>query len=79
MIYQMFQKILSIWKYKFYLFADDTDIYCDYDTLASLAKMVNKELKYVKRWFDVNKLSLNISKTNYIIFHTTTMKIPTDI
>ena len=28
---------------------------------------------------DVNKLSLNMSKTNYIIFHPTTMKIPTDI
>ena len=40
--------------------------------------MVNIELKYVKRWLDINKLSLNISKTNYIIFHTTTMKIPTD-
>ena len=66
-------------KFKFYLFTDDTNIYCDCDTLANLKKMVNKELKYVKRWLDVNKLSLNISKTNYIIFHTTTMKIPTGI
>ena len=47
-------------KFKFYLFADDTNIYCDCDTLANLAKMVNKELKYVKRWLDVNMLSLNI-------------------
>ena len=30
--------------------------------------MVNKELKKVKKWLDVNKLSLNIDKTNFIIF-----------
>ena len=70
MIYPMFQKI--------YLFADDTDIYCACDALASLAKMVNKELKYVKRWFDINRFSLNISKTIYIIFNATTKKIPAD-
>ena len=35
-------------KSKLDLFADDTNIYCDYNTLANLAKMVNKELKYVK-------------------------------
>ena len=30
--------------------------------------MVNKELKKVKMWLDVNKLALNIDKTNFIIF-----------
>ena len=30
--------------------------------------MVNRELKKVKMWLDVNKLSLNIDKTNFIIF-----------
>ena len=65
-------------KLKFYLFADDTSIYCDGDTLANLAKMVNKELKSVKRWLDENRLSLKLSKTNCIIFHSTTMKIPED-
>ena len=40
--------------------------------------MANKELKSVKRWLNVNRLSLNISKTNYIIFHSTAMKIPED-
>ena len=73
MIYPMLQK-----KLKFYVFADDTNIYCNCNTLTYLAKMVNKELKSVKRWLDVNRLSLNISKTNYIIFHSTTMKIPED-
>ena len=66
-------------KFKLYLFADDTNIYCDCDTPANFAQMANKELKYVRRWLDVNKRSLNISKTNYIIFHATAMKIPTDV
>ena len=35
-------------KLKFYLFADDKNIYCDGDTLTNLAKIVNKELKSVK-------------------------------
>ena len=33
---------------KFYLFADDTNIYCDGDTLTNLSKIVNKELKSVQ-------------------------------
>ena len=45
-------------KLQFYLFADDTNIYCDGDTLTNLAKIVNKELKSVKKWLDVNRLSL---------------------
>ena len=30
--------------------------------------MVNKELKKVKMWLDVNKLALNNDKTNFVIF-----------
>ena len=56
-------------KLKFYLFADDTNIYYETDTPEKLIKKVNTELKYVKRWLDANKLSLNTSKTNYMIFH----------
>ena len=33
-----------------------------------LQRTVKKELKKVKMWLDVNKLSLNIDKTNFIIF-----------
>ena len=33
-----------------------------------LEKTVNKELKKVKMWLNVNKLSLSIDKTNYVIF-----------
>ena len=53
---------------KFILFADDTNIFCSGEDLNSLSKMVTNELDKLKDWFDVNRLSLNISKTNYMIF-----------
>ena len=46
--------------------------------LPNLINAVNKELRSVKRWLDANKLSLNIDKTNYIIFHSSSVKIPSD-
>ena len=36
-------------------------------------------LDQVKRWLDSNRLSLNISKTTYIIFHSSASSVPTDI
>ena len=56
-------------KLSFYLFADDTNIYFESDNLSHLEKLVNNELKHVKKWLDVNKLALNVDKTNFIIFH----------
>ena len=53
----------------FYLFADDTDIYYVSASLQDLEKMINKELNKLYLWLNVNRLSLNIDKTNYIIFH----------
>ena len=66
-------------KLKFYLFADDTNVYFDCDSIYKLAKKVNKELKFVKKWLDANILSLNSSKTNYVIFHSSNTTIPHDI
>ena len=54
-------------KLAFYLFADDTNIYCEAENLDQLQRVVNKELKKVKVWLDINKLSLNTDKTNFII------------
>ena len=54
--------------FKEFLFADDTNIYYESNNLDMLQRTVKKELKKVKMWLDVNKLSLNIDKTNFIIF-----------
>jgi len=56
-------------KVSFYLFADDTNIYFESENLSQLEKVVNNELKHIKKWLDVNKLALNVDKTNFIIFH----------
>ena len=63
-------------KVTFYLFADDTNIYYESNDLSNLIKIVNKELRLVKKWLDANKLSLNIDKTNYIIFHFSSVNVP---
>ena len=52
----------------FYLFADDTNIYYGSDSLVKLESKINKELSKLQLWLNVNRLSPNISKTNYVIF-----------
>ena len=53
---------------QFVLFADDTSTYLTHKNIEELEKIYNKELKKVKNWLDANKLSLNISKSNMILF-----------
>ena len=53
----------------FYLFADDTNIYYESESLDKLEKKVNKELCKLQMWLNVNRLSLNISNTNFVVFH----------
>ena len=64
---------------KFRFFADDTNLYHDSETLDDVIKKVNKGLKHIKRWLDANKLTLTISKTNFIIFYSSASPVPTDI
>ena len=46
------------------LFADDTNIFCSESSPASLQLKVNHELSKLLVWFSVNRLSLNLAKTN---------------
>ena len=59
----------------FCLFADDTNIYFEASDLFTLQKVVNRELRHVKKWLDANKLALNVDKTNFIIFHSHAKKL----
>ena len=43
----------------FYLFSDDTNIYFKSNDITHLQKIMNRELKKVKKWLDANRLSLN--------------------
>ena len=56
-------------KLKFYLFADDTNILHSHKSLKSLENEMNVELQNVYQWLVSNKLTLNLKKTNFVIFH----------
>ena len=51
---------------KFVLFADDTNIFCSGKDIYQLSKLLCIELDKLNIWFAVNKLSLNVSKTNFM-------------
>ena len=57
-------------KLSFFLFADDTNIYFESDDLLCLERTINNELKQLNLWLNVNRLALNIRKTNFVIFRT---------
>ena len=50
------------------LFADDTNIFLSDMNLDRLMSIANCELALMENWFTANKLSLNLSKTKFIIF-----------
>ena len=54
----------------FILFADDTNIFLSHHDLRALVQTFNTEITHVIDWFKANKLSLNVSKTNFIHFKT---------
>ena len=61
------------------LFADDTNLtssLCSFneeqntpDRMIFLSQVINNELKEIQKWLELNKLSLNVKKTKYMIFH----------
>ena len=54
----------------FIMFADDTTILYSHENIESKINLINKELEEVSNWFKANKLSVNASKTNYMIIGT---------
>ena len=50
------------------LFADDTSIILSHENFESLMKDANAGIAKMSDWFQTNKLSLNVSKSNFIIF-----------
>ena len=57
------------------LFADDTTIHYSSTNILDAFNHIAKDLSSLTDWFRANKLSLNINKTNYIVFTT----MPNDI
>ena len=60
--------ISTLLKVKPFLFADDTNLFYSSKDIAELCSVVSIELDKLCIWFQVNKLSLNTSKTNFMVF-----------
>ena len=48
-------------------FADDTNLFYSHNQFNVIEEVFNKELVNVNRWFQVNKLSVNAKKSNYMV------------
>ena len=42
---------------QFYLFADDTNIYYESSDLSNIQKILNRELRKVRKWLEANRLA----------------------
>ena len=64
----------SVKECKTTLFADDTTLYISGDNKDQLFSHMKTDLTTLIDWFRANKLSLNISKTNYVLFKPKSLK-----
>ena len=55
------------------LFADDTTLLYSHPDIPSKINLINNELRETSNWFKANKLSVNASKTNYMMLGTSHM------
>ena len=56
------------------LFADDISVFIEGQSYTGVIETMNKELKKIVNWLNSNKLTLNIKKTHYMIFHRSRIK-----
>ena len=59
-----------------FLFADDTNLFISGKNLTEMAYSLNKELLEISLWLKINKLSLNVNKTHYMLFTKKRKDIP---
>ena len=55
--------------FKFVIFADDSNLYISHANIKTLIELANRELLNIRSWITLNKLTLNVKKSHYIIFH----------
>ena len=63
----------------FYLFADDTTIFHSDTDARRLEQTLNTELVHVSKWLTANKLSLNVGKSNFLLFRQNNKQPPPSI
>ena len=56
------------------MFADDTSVFIEGQSYENVYKNLYEELKKYDNWIKANKLTLNVKKTHFMIFHRSRMK-----
>ena len=56
-------------------FADDTNLLFSHKNPKVIKKVMNKELQYLFQWLCANRLSLNVGKTEFILFRPPRVKL----
>ena len=49
-------------------FADDTNLLYSSNSLKQIKRYMNHDLKLIVHWFQANRISLNVDKTEIVIF-----------
>ena len=57
--------------FEMHLFADDCNLLYSHKDINELEKLTNTHLSKIHLWLSSNELTLNIDKTNFVIFHPT--------
>ena len=65
--------------FDFHLFATDSNLFCTNKSVLDMEQVVNDNIVNINSWLNCNKLSLNIDKTNFVIFHPPQKKITSSI
>ena len=68
--------VRSCHKSNLVLFADDTNLLIEHTDFKELINLASIEIQQISHWFQINKLSLNIDKTQFMIFGTPRRQIP---
>ena len=51
------------------MFADDANLFLSHESINTLFDSINVELANISVWLKSNKLSLNVDKTKWLLFH----------
>ena len=56
------------------MYADDTEIFLGSDNPADVSRQLDSDLSAVNDWFTKNNLSLNVSKTKFMVYGTSALR-----
>ena len=61
------------------MYADDTNVFIEGSTYDGIIDVLNVELTKLDTWLKANKLTINVKKTHYMVFHRSRIKSSKDV